>query len=984
MSKFSIYAIFLIAIAGICFGREVKFASDKIVVIDEQIIPGSVFILCGGDTITFPDISVSPAGTIEVFRELKCDSITIYYEPLSDALPKLTRHRKLWGTGTSIQTQRTADTTSPEISFRTNGSLLRGLRISNTGEVNSTSSLQFQAQGDLPGDIHIGALLSDEGSPIQPEGRTLEISELDKVLIQLTSPHFGLSFGDIDLNFDGGNFLYFSRRIQGIQASVNYGGLQSQAFGSIMRGEYNSNEFTAQEGNQGPYGLTGANGERDIVVLAGSEKVWLNGELLRRGENNDYIMDYNLAQITFTNNRPVGANDRIVVDFQYISQDYARSFYGAGIDIKPSESANFGVSAAIQSDDTKNPLVELSDSVRDILVQSGDNVPDSLSAPQSTGIISTNARFHKGIVSLGGEYAFSDFDKNKFSHLDDGDNFGDAVSAAGTLSVCDWMKLFSATRIISQRFESLGRIDPADFNRDWNISQSTGDDKIVQGGFDISNDKLKISSWLGQRILGDQRAKRINLTSSLSVGKSNSSLISNYANSQNGTRLMNNLNFSISSGRLKQAKTSVESDYFDGDTLADTISASFGQNFDFDAKIVNFQISGKFLGYEIRRSNRWGDFSRTVELGGGLSGKLGSFKYTRRIFHSIDSAAGSSLNSDLISAQSSGKIIGVNISGNYQLSRSQSEILDKVYTYVGVGSGNYRWDSELGEYVYDSDGDYILEYQPTGEFHPVLRSDASFSTSAPMNFIPYNASFAGDFSFHSENQRDDIKSYYLVPSRIFTDDSLTSGNFSASGRVNFFQTAPINLIWSSSYDKSAYRIYSSGAEFSMKNSHTLTISGNLPLDISSDIDGGIEFTKSLRPTLEHWVDAKKLFSKISFSRKIIKSTRLRLETEYGSIVDRGTTPETNANQWSSTLTQTGLFGKFTIKSSAQYILLSSEATVLPYELSQGWYVGKNFVWDITVSYRAGKKTELSLIYHGEKKADTDTKHTAEARVRLLF
>ena len=977
--------IFVIAfLILLCHADEIKVESDNVIVIDEPIIPGSVFLVCDRDTIKIPKFSVSPSGTIEVLCELKCDSLIVHYKLLNNVLPKLTRHRKLWGTGTSVQTRQVADTTNPEISFKTNGSLLRGLRISNTGEVNSTSSLQFQARGDLPGDIHISALLSDEGSPIQPEGRTLEISELDKVLIQLTSPHFGLSFGDIDLNFDRGDFLSFSRRIQGIQGTAQFDGFQSQAFGSIMRGEYNSNDFTAQEGNQGPYALLGANGERDIVILAGSEKVWLNGELLKRGENNDYIMDYNLAQIIFTNSRPVGSNDRIVVDFQYISQNYARSFYGAGIDIKPSTAVNFGVSAAIQSDDIKNPLAEVSDSIHDIFVQSGDNVPDSLSAPQSIGIISTNVGFRKGIVSLDGEYAFSDFDKNKFSSIDDGDNFGDAVSAAGTLAVCDWMKLFSATRIISKKFESLGRIDPADFNRNWNISQSEDDDKIIQGGFDIFGDKLKISSWLGQRILGDQKAKRINLTSSFASGKSNSSLISNYANSGSSTRLTNNLNFSISGERLKSAKSSIEMDLFDGDTLADTLSSAFGQDFNFDAKITDLQISGKFLGYEIRKANRWGNFSRTVELGGGFSGKLGSIKYTRRIFKALDSDAGNNLNSDLISAQSAGKIIGVNISGNYQLSRSQSEILDKVYTYVGVGSGNYRWDSELAEYVYDSNGDYILEYQPTGEFQPVLRSDCSFSTSTPMNFIPYSASVSGNLSFHSENQRDNFKSYYLSPSRIFTDDSLTSGNFSVSGRADFFQSAPINLIWSSSYNKSAYRIYSSGAEFSMKSNHTSTISANLPLDISSELDGGVEFTKSLRPTLSNWVDAKKLFSKISFSRKIIKSTRLRLESEYGSIVDRGTTPETNANQWSSMLTQTGLFGKFTVKSSAQYILLSSDALSLPYELSQGWYIGKNFVWDITVSYRAGQKTELSLIYHGENKADTDTKHTAEARVRLLF
>ena len=43
---------------------------------------------------------------------------------------------------------------------------------------------------------------------------------------------------------------------------------------------------------QGPYQLTGLNGERDIIVLAGTEKVFLDGIEMIRGENNDYNTSY--------------------------------------------------------------------------------------------------------------------------------------------------------------------------------------------------------------------------------------------------------------------------------------------------------------------------------------------------------------------------------------------------------------------------------------------------------------------------------------------------------------------------------------------------------------------------------------------------------------------------------------------------------------------------------------------------------------------
>ena len=58
--------------------------------------------------------------------------------------------------------------------------------------------------------------------------------------------------------------------------------------------------FTGQEGNQGPYKLRGNNGELYVLVISGSERVFVNGILLTRGENNDYIIDYNAGEVIFT------------------------------------------------------------------------------------------------------------------------------------------------------------------------------------------------------------------------------------------------------------------------------------------------------------------------------------------------------------------------------------------------------------------------------------------------------------------------------------------------------------------------------------------------------------------------------------------------------------------------------------------------------------------------------------------------------------
>jgi hypothetical protein len=57
---------------------------------------------------------------------------------------------------------------------------------------------------------------------------------------------------------------------------------------ALVRGQYAKSNFTGVEGSQGPYKLKGQNGELYVLVISGSERVYVNGLLLERGENNDY------------------------------------------------------------------------------------------------------------------------------------------------------------------------------------------------------------------------------------------------------------------------------------------------------------------------------------------------------------------------------------------------------------------------------------------------------------------------------------------------------------------------------------------------------------------------------------------------------------------------------------------------------------------------------------------------------------------------
>lgn len=257
------------------------------------------------------------------------------------------------------------------------GSIFRGVSIG-SGGMRLQSGLRLQVSGEIARGVEIMAALTDQATPIQPEGNTQALQEIDKVYVHVKMRNAEATLGDLVFDATDYGMGGYSRKLQGVSTRLSWRNGEASILAAASKGEFKTQYIQGLESVQGPYQLTGPKGQREIIILAGTEKVYVDGRLMTRGEEHDFVIDYANGQITFTQHRLITGDSRINVEFEYSDQKFQKTVTGAVANADLwDKKIKISASMLRETDDKDNPLdIILTDSTRQILKMAGDH-PDS-------------------------------------------------------------------------------------------------------------------------------------------------------------------------------------------------------------------------------------------------------------------------------------------------------------------------------------------------------------------------------------------------------------------------------------------------------------------------------------------------------------------------------------------------------------------------------------------------------------------------------
>jgi len=342
----------------------------KILNSQQQIINPTEYQVIYNDAILIINSKKYQEITIEYFRFP--NFLTRTYSPFDKRLivPNNSNTGQLY----SLTTNRKATDLKLFDGLKTSGFITRGFTSGNNQSTVTNSSMDLNIEGKLSDKVSIRANIFDTNIPLQENGYSQSITDFERIFIELYSKNWRVKAGDVNLRNQQSYFLNFDKQVAGLEVEANINeNTKVSASGAVVRGQFTVYNFVGSEGNQGPYKIFGANNEPNIVIVAGSEKIFINGSEIKRGIDQDYTIDYNIGEVRFNTTFPITNDMRVRIEFQSSNRNYTRFITYEKAEYSGEK---FSISGYFYNEnDVKSQLIQLSltDAQKQILADAGNN-----------------------------------------------------------------------------------------------------------------------------------------------------------------------------------------------------------------------------------------------------------------------------------------------------------------------------------------------------------------------------------------------------------------------------------------------------------------------------------------------------------------------------------------------------------------------------------------------------------------------------------
>jgi hypothetical protein len=344
----------------------------------------------------------------------------------------------------------------------------------------------------------------------------------------------------------------------------------------------------------------------------------------------------------------------------------------------------------------------------------------------------------------------------------------------------------------------------------------------------------------------------------------------------------------------------------------------------------------------------------------------------------------------------------------YQAATEQTAKLQKVFVKVTKGTGNYIYLGDLnndgiadeGEFQLTAyDGDYALVTISTDKLYPVI--DLKANTRWRIDFkrglkgdnlwttILKPVSTETSWRIEEKSNETDTKKIYLLNLSSFLDDSTTiSGSQLFQHDFNFFQNSSDISARLRYTQRKSLNQYSGGIEKGYFRERGLRLTFRLVPEISNQTDVINQADNMISPAITNRArEVSKNSISSDFSYRPQQNIEVGFKVEAARSTDEYPAKPITIDMNSQSLRLNISFqnlGRLRIELERTELIASSESYNIPFEITRGNIIGKNYFCRAFFDYRINSFIQTSLSYDARIQGSGRVIQTMRAEAKAYF